>query len=498
MIASPPDSARRAELRARELLRLSEDTQMERASLGAWKVFREIFPEGREFTVLCGPGANGGDGLALARHAFLDGFCPKVCFPGKLPAEGTLSHLQLARLLALGLAILSWDELYSTSGALPAVDALFGTGLSRPLAAPYDAAAVWLSARPTLSLDLPSGLDGRTGHPLGAVVRAAVTVTFGRPKTGLLLDPGRDVTGVLHVVDIGIPEVCWEGEESLAVLEENWARGCLPVRARGAHKGAAGKAVLLVGSSEYFGAAVLASSAALRSGAGLLVVASTQEVAGKISLAVPEVIGRVAIGPEAGNFGQILSGARAVLAGPGLGRSAAAEEALTRLLELWQGPLVLDADALNLVSERQPLRELLAVRSGALVLTPHPAEAARLLGTSVSELLADPVAAARCLSEGFAAVVVFKTATPVIAAPDGRHAVGVAGHFGMATGGSGDALAGTLVARLAEGEESFAATCQAVRAHARAGDLAGKTGRRGMSVTDLVTALPQAWEEMEP
>ena len=471
---------------------------MERASLGAWQVFREIFPEGREFAVLCGPGANGGDGLALARHALLDGFCPKVCFPGKLPAEGTLSHLQLSRLQALGLVILSWDELRSAPDALPAVDALFGTGLSRPLAAPYDAVAVWLSVRPTLSLDLPSGLDGRTGHPLGAVVRAAATAAFGRPKTGLLLDPGRDVAGALHVVDIGIPEACWEGEESLAVLDEKWARGCLPARPRGAHKGATGKAVLLVGSNGYFGAAVLASSAALRSGAGLLVVASAPEVAGKISLAVPEVMGCVAIGPEAVDLGQILSGTRAVLAGPGLGHGDAAEEALTRLLGLWPGPLVLDADGLNLVSERQALRKLLAARPGALVLTPHPAEAARLLGTSVSELLADPVAAARRLSEGFAAVAVFKTATPVIASPDGRLAVGVAGHSGMATGGSGDALAGALVARLAEGEESFAAACQAVRAHARAGDLAGKTGRRGMSVTDLVTALPQAWEEMEP
>jgi NAD(P)H-hydrate epimerase len=132
-----------------------------------------------------------------------------------------------------------------------------------------------------------------------------------------------------------------------------------------------------------------------------------------------------------------------------------------------------------------------------VVLTPHPVEASRLLGEGVDSLLADPIGAARKLSERFHAVAVFKTATPVVASPDGRVAIGIAGHSGMAVGGSGDALAGAVVARLAEGVEPFEATCQAVRAHARAGDIAGERGRRGMSVTDLVAALPQAWEEME-
>jgi len=497
VILVSPDSMRKAEARARELLRISEDLQMERASLGAWNLFRRTFPDADTLVVLCGPGANGGDGLALARHALLDGFRPIVCFPGPQPFEGSLAHLQYRRLQALGVEVVPWQGLAGFEVSVPAVDALFGTGLSRGLADGFAHAARWLSTRRTLALDLPSGLDGRTGHPLGEAVRAMATVSFGRAKTGLFLDPGREFAGTVQVVDIGIPDSCWD-PDGVQTLDADWAKSRLPARPRGAHKGSAGKAVLLVGSGEYFGAAVLSSSAALRSGAGLVTVASVPEVARAIARSVPECLGKVAIGSSASGFDQILSKADAVLAGPGIGQGEDAEFALASLLESWTGPLVLDADALNLVAARPRLRSLLDDHRGRLVLTPHPLEASRLLSVPVQELLADPVHSARRLALAYDAVVVFKTATPVVASPDGRSALGIAGHSGMAVGGCGDALAGAVVARLAEGEELFEATCQAVRAHARAGDLAGEDGKRGMSVTDLVAALPKAWGEMEP
>jgi len=496
VILVSPESVREAEARARELLRISEDLQMERASLGAWKIFRQGFPDSGALVVLCGPGANGGDGLALARHALLDGFHPIVSFPGPHPAEGSLAHLQYQRLQALGLECVPWPGLAELEPAVTAVDALFGTGLSRGLADEFRDAARWLSARRTLALDLPSGLDGRTGHPMGEAVRAAATATFGRAKTGLFLDPGREFAGSIHVVDIGIPESCWDSD-GVQALDSDWARKRLAPRPRGTHKGSAGKAVLLVGSRDYFGAAVLSSSAALRSGAGMVTVASVPEVAQAIARTVPECLGMVAIGPSAVGVDQILSKADAVLAGPGIGQGEEAESALVSLLAAWTGPLALDADALNLVASRPHLRALLEDHRSRLVLTPHPLEASRLLGVPVQELLADPVHSARRLALAFDAVVVFKTATPVVASPDGRLALGVVGHAGMAVGGCGDALAGAVVARLAEGEELFEATCQAVRAHARAGDIAGESGKRGMSVTDLVDALPRAWEEME-
>ncbi len=488
---------RRAEARAREMLELSEDLQMERASLEAWRVFCEFFPEADRFVVLCGPGANGGDGLALARHAQLNGLHPIIRFPGKLPDPASLAGLQLRRLEHLGIMPAPPEDIGTLPEGTPFVDALFGTGLSRPLSGVFAEAALQCSQHPGLAIDIPSGLDGRTGQPLGTAVKAKVTVTFGRAKPGLLLSPGREYTGELRVADIGIPPEAWEDAEELTILDDEWAGGQLPPRTRGAHKGTAGKAVLFTGSDAYRGAAVLAGSAALRSGAGLITIASAPSVASSIAWTVPETMGRIVLGPEAEPWGQILSKASAVLAGPGIGQSEKTADALAELLAVWDGRLVLDADALNLLSLHPEWKSFLLGRPFPAVLTPHPAEAARLLKRPVPELLEDPVAAARELTEAFHAVTVFKTATPVITAPDGRAAVSIAGHAGMATGGAGDALAGALTARLAESEEPFAAACQAVRAHAHAGDIAGANGHRGMSVTDLIAALPHAWEEME-
>jgi ADP-dependent NAD(P)H-hydrate dehydratase / NAD(P)H-hydrate epimerase len=497
MIATSPASCRRADARARERLELPADIQMERASLGAWALFRETFPRAKTLVVLCGPGANGGDGLALARHALLDGIRPIVCFPGEHPPEWSLSRVQLRRIEALGSGPVPWTEAKGSDPAIPAVDALFGTGLSRPPQGDVAEAVSWLSDRSTLALDLPSGLDGWTGRPLGPCVRACATATFGRMKAGLLLDPGRDFAGAVRVVDIGIPAQDWGEEENVEVLDADWARDRLPPRAPGTHKGSAGKAALLVGSADYFGASVLSASAALRSGAGLVTVASTPDVARRIGQVVPEAMGRAAIGPDALPMERILSKVDAVLAGPGLGTSDEASRALTSLLASWSGPLVLDADALNIVANRADLRERLELFRGRLVLTPHPMEASRLLAVPAQELLSDPLGSAKRLAQTFGAVAVFKTATPAIASPLGRLALGVAGHPGMAVGGCGDALAGAVVARLAEGASPWEATLQAVRAHARAGEIAGAAGRRGMSVTDLVAALPAAWEEME-
>jgi NAD(P)H-hydrate epimerase len=498
VILSTCAAARRAEARARNLLSLPEDLQMERASVAAWDLFRELFPDHREFAVVCGPGSNGGDGIALARHALLDGFRPTVLFAGAHPPEGSLASLQLLRLRALGLDAAPRAGRPGLPSRIPAVDALFGTGLSRPLDAESSNWAAWLSARPTLSLDLPSGLDGDTGRPRGDAVRARATLCFGRAKPGVFLDPGRSYAGEVRVAPIGIPVGCWEGEDEIRLLDADWARGRLTPRPRHAHKGTAGRCLLLCGSDRYRGAAILAASAALRSGAGLLVVGSTAAVANSIAAAVPEAMGRVALGPGAEPLADLLEGARAVLAGPGLGRGPEVADLLSALLEAWSGPLVLDADALNIVGARDDLRERLASRPTPAVLTPHPGEAARLSGESVEEILADPLAAARGMASRLGAVVVLKTSTPVVASPAGDLALGCAGHPGMATGGTGDALAGVLTARLAEGEEPFGAACQAVRAHARAADLAGENGRRGMSVVDLVGKLPAAWEEMEP
>lgn len=507
MIVALPESCRAAERHAMDELGLREDVLMERASLGAWEVFGKVFPTKRDFAVLCGPGSNGGDGLALARHAWCDGFRPVVVLVGDEPEEDSAAGRQLRLSRNFGIPVEDWgafkeSRAFRAGQELVGVDALFGTGLKRPLQGAALEAARWLSGRPTLALDLPSGLDGATGQPLGECVKAVATATFGRSKPGLHLHPGREYAGTVHVVGIGLPQASWNVADGMAqLLDDSWAEHRLIPRSRGAHKGDAGRVFLLCGSDAYLGAAILSASAALRSGAGLVQVGSTESVASRIALSVPEAMGVVAVGgsTDLQELSKRIESARALLAGPGLGKSAQSKVSLKRLLERAVAPAVLDADALNLCAEHDDLRqELLRVAQGpGAVLTPHPAEASRLLGEEVESLLADPIGAARKLSERFHAVAVFKTATPVVASPDGRVAIGTAGHSGMAVGGSGDALAGAVVARLAEGVEPFEATCQAVRAHARAGDIAGERGRRGMSVTDLISALPQAWEEME-
>lgn len=490
-----------------DVLGIPEDVLMERASLGAWTEFRSLFPTTREFAILCGPGSNGGDGIAMARHAVVDGFCPTVVRVGKAPDPDGAAGRQLAILAKFGVSVVDWDTFLASDDFrrgpdFPGVDALFGTGLKRALQGDPAQAADWLSNRPTLALDLPSGLDGTTGQPLGICVKALATVTFARAKPGLFLHPGREFAGDVRLVEIGIAPRSWQlFGGSVDILDASWAQARLKPRARAAHKGDAGRGFLLCGSDAYLGAAILAASAALRSGLGLATLGSTESVASRIALAIPETMGLVAMGDgvDLKDLSRRIERADAVLAGPGMGTSPEALTALSRILERTGSPLVLDADGLNLCAMHPELRtesDRIAQHHG-MVLTPHPLEASRLMGESVETLLSDPLASAKKLADRYGAVVVLKSATPVVASPAGELAIGVAGHSGMALGGCGDALAGALVARLAEGESPFEAACQAVRAHARAGDLAGAGGHRGMSVTDLISRLPAAWEEME-
>jgi NAD(P)H-hydrate epimerase len=484
---------------------LLEDVLMERASLGAWAMFRGRFAAAEAVVVVCGPGANGGDGMALARHAFVDGIRPVVVGLGREPDPTSAAGRQREILRRLGVEVVPWSEFRdggAGAGMEHAVDALFGTGLSRALEGQAAEAAAWLSTRQTLALDLPSGLDGATGRASGPCVRAVATATFGRSKPGLHLHPGRDFAGEVRVVDLGLPPASWDfAQGAVELLDGRWARDRLATRPRGTHKGGAGRVFLLCGSNAYPGAAILCASASLRSGAGLVSVGTTDSVVQLVVSAVPEAVASVAVGeaPDAEALRGRVGKADALLAGPGLGTSPQAATALESLLRHARGPVVLDADALNLVASSPELSSLFvsvaASRGG--VLTPHPLEASRLLATPTEVLLGDPLQAASLLASRFGCVAVFKTSTPVVASPDGRLAIGVAGHPGMAVGGMGDALAGAVAARLAEGVDPFEATCQAVRAHARAGELGGARGRRGMSVTDLVAVLPQAWEEME-
>ena len=450
--------------------------------------------------VLCGPGNNGGDGVAAARllkdmglrvRAFLVGDRAKMtpdqrAMEEKLKAAGG----ELEPFDPQDQEQMLWLHLCDCK-----VDALFGVGLCRPLEGDFSHAALMMqdsiNSR-VVSCDLPSGIHADTGKVLGAAVRAGVTVTFTCAKPGHYLEDGAEYTGELRVVDIGIPhQLLYHPravkEFTLFLMEYP----SLPRRKPNSHKGDYGKVFLLAGSEGYTGAPVLAASAAVRSGAGLVHLGVPREiypiVAVKCSSAMPFPL------PEEENtILEKAKGCDAALIGPGLGRAPGTERLVHTLLEQLDIPVVLDADGINALVGHI---DILDRRKALTVLTPHDGEFARLTGCPLPlegrlELARDFARAHRC-------ILVLKGHRTITAGPDGRAYFNTSGNPGMAKGGSGDVLSGILVSFL--GQKQLAQSCrddlervaQAVWFHGAAGDRAARElGEYGMTPADLVDQLP--------
>lgn len=451
-----------------------DDAQlMQRAATAAWTLLQRRWPEARHVCVLAGPGNNGGDGLWLAALAQQAGRTLSVC---ELPARRGAAAVQ-ARQLALDAGV----PLHAAPGVLPAadlyVDALFGIGLNR---APEGLAAQWIEAlnaqpTPVLALDLPSGLLADSGAAPGVVVRADATLSFVAWKRGLFTGRARALCGELSLATLGI-------DVAAAPVPDAWQLrpAPLPRRARDAHKGCHGHVLVVGGDAGFAGAARLAGEAALRSGAGLVSVATRAAHAAAIAAQRPELMVH---GVEADPAFDALAARASVLAvGPGLGRSEWAQTLWARALQT-DKPLLLDADALNLLAA-QP-----RVLPAGAVITPHPGEAARLLACEVAAIERDRFAAARVLAERYGAVVVLKGAGTLVAAPDARVEVCTEGNPGMASGGMGDVLSGVIAALLAQGLSAQDAARLGVALHARAGDIAARAGERGLLASDLFAPL---------
>ena len=451
-----------------------DDAQlMQRAATAAWTLLQRRWPEARHVCVLAGPGNNGGDGLWLAALAQQAGRTLSVC---ELPARRGAAAVQ-ARQLALDAGV----PLHAAPGVLPAadlyVDALFGIGLNR---APDGLAAQWIDAlnaqpTPVLALDLPSGLLADSGAAPGVVVRADATLSFVAWKRGLFTGRARALCGELSLATLGI-------DVAAAPVPDAWQLrpAPLPRRTRDAHKGCHGHVLVVGGDAGFAGAARLAGEAALRSGAGLVSVATHAAHAAAIAAQRPELMVH---GVEADPAFDALAARASVLAvGPGLGRSEWAQTLWARALQT-DKPLLLDADALNLLAA-QP-----RVLPAGAVITPHPGEAARLLACEVAAIERDRFAAARALAERYGAVVVLKGAGTLVAAPDARVEVCTEGNPGMASGGMGDVLSGVIAALLAQGLSAQDAARLGVALHARAGDIAARAGERGLLASDLFAPL---------
>lgn len=450
---------------------------MRRASSAALSSLRRRWPQLRRICVHCGPGNNGGDGFLLAVLAREAGLQVDVV------ALTAASHGDAAAARAAWAEgdgrIHPWDGRAALPVAELHVDALYGIGLNR---APDPVAArliecINADGVPVLALDVPSGLNADSGHCPGATVRADLTVTFIAYKRGLHTGRAANCIGELELATLGVPASVFAQVPCDARL---LAAEALPRRERYANKGSYGHVLVIGGAPGMAGAAHLAGAAALRTGAGLVSVATRVEHVFALNAARPELMAHGVDGPQA--LQSLLERTDVLALGPGLGQSAWSHALWLTALEGGK-PLVLDADGLNLLAG-EPRR--FAVPA---VLTPHPGEAARLLGVTVAEVERDRFAAARELARRHAAVVVLKGAGSLVADPDGRMEVCPWGNPGMASGGMGDLLTGIIAALLAQGCSAWQAARIGVGLHARSGDAAAQTGERGLLASDLLAPL---------
>ncbi len=467
--------------------------------------------ERRRVAVLCGRGSNGGDGLVVARVLAERGASATVVLlaRGEDVRGDARANLDIARRLGLRVVeapgTAAWDACRpAVAGADLVVDALVGTGLRAPLEGLPAAVAADVNAagRPVVAVDLPSGLSADTGACIGAAVEARVTVTLGAPKVPLVVAPAADRAGEMVVADIGIPARVVDelGGPRVELLTRGDLRVRLPARARDAHKGDCGRVAVVAGSPGKTGAARLAGTGALRSGAGLVTVATPASCVGPVAV-VPEYMTAALPETEDGTVRSTAAevvlglGADVVAVGPGLGVGPEPRALVRALVERVPGPLVLDADALTALAGDSGVLELR--RGRVTVATPHPGEMARLAGMAVGEVQANRIGVARRFAEEHGVHVVLKGARSIIAAPSGAVRVNASGNPGMATGGTGDVLTGVVAAWLAQADDAEAATSLAVHLHGRAGDLAAqRVGETALVAGDVAEHLGAAVLEL--
>ena len=456
-------------------------TLMTRAGEACWEDLHSHWPDAHSMQVFCGAGNNGGDGYVIARLALAANWQVTVLQLGD--GERMSADARQARAAyesAGGSMTPLTAEVPITADIV--VDALLGTGVDRPLADAWRAAVERINAAavPVLAVDIPTGLHADTGAVLGAAIRADRTVTFIGRKAGLYTGAGPDHAGGIAFTDLGVPASGYQQVAATAELRRQPRLGALAQpRNRSAHKGQHGHVLVIGGDQGMVGAVRLAGEAALRSGAGLVSLATRPEHAVQLAAASPELMCHgVTTTLE---LKALIKSATVLLAGPGLGQSAWAQALLAVVLEAPQ-PLVLDADALNLLA-REP------ARGERRVLTPHPGEAARLLKTDSAAIQADRFAAAAAISDQYGGTTVLKGAGTVIHTGSDLPVVCAAGNPGMATAGMGDVLAGVIAALMAQGLSESEAAAGGVCVHACAGDLAAQQGERGMTARDVIAAL---------
>lgn len=482
---------------------------MENAGLRTLEVIEDILGQTKNqmIIILAGKGNNGGDGLVIARHLINSGAVVETYLTGQVEELTHDSRINYEILVKMGARILplSSEEdldrmMLSLMNADLIVDALYGIGFKGSLNQ-FDSRLVkmvnWCRA-PVVAVDIPSGVEADTGRVHGDAVRANHTVTFALPKIGLVLEPGKEYAGTLSVADISIPTVLLEDNNiKTNLIGEAMLGALIKPRSASSHKGTYGHALMLGGSPGMVGAIMMASQAALRTGAGLVTAGVPESLTAAIDAGLMEVMtaplaetGQSAIALEALPAIENLLGTVSVCAiGPGMSRYPEAGAIVRYILERSGVPLVIDADGLNALENDVAI---LKDRQVPIVLTPHPGEMARLTGKTIEEIQSQRLETAQTFAQEWGVTLVLKGNKTIIANPAGEVHINISGNPGMATAGSGDVLTGIISGLIAQGLKPQDAAFAGVYLHGCAGDLAAEIkGEQGLIAGDLILCLPE-------
>jgi NAD(P)H-hydrate epimerase len=492
---------------------------MERAGLGVAQIIRQQarcrHRERSPVLLAAGCGNNGGDAFVAARHLAQMGFTPRVFLATTAHrVQGDAAHhLELLRRDGIPLIecpdVQDWscEKINPPAGSI-FVDGLLGTGITgaprRAVAAAIRFLNQMAGRGPIVSIDIPSGLNADSGQAEGDAVKADLTIAIALPKTGFSQPAALEYLGRLEVVDIGIPKSFLPAfKNGLELITASEVRSILPRRRHDSHKGNYGHLLIIAGARGFTGAAALAIRAAIRSGCGLVSAVVPCSLVNAIASQVPEAMVYPGNETETGSLapdalaatGRPATDFTAIVAGPGLSQHDVTRQLVKALLVQTAVPLLLDADALNVIA---PHPELLRTAKAPVIITPHPGEMARLMGTTAAEIQSDRLAAVKKAAELTGAIVILKGAGTLTAQTGQTTYINICGNPGMAKGGMGDVLSGLAGGILAQKINPLQAACAAVYTHASAGDLAAAIqSKTAMSASDIVKAIPAIFRFLE-
>ncbi len=501
---------REIDRRAIEEKGIPGQTLMENAGRAVFEAILRRFGnvQSKTVAVICGKGNNGGDGFVVARYLKESGAHVEIdllCRADEVKGDAAENMMKAGKCRIAIKEITDASQYEIRTDTWLIVDAIFGTGFQGEIKPPYNQiiAKINSSDIPVVAVDCPSGLNGATGELSEPTVRAALTVTFGFPKIGQVLFPGKSVCGILEVADIGFPPGIAEDIKTHLVRRLEAAR-LLPERRPDAHKGNYGKLFVLAGSTGYTGAAILTASTALRCGTGLVFLGIPESLNPIIEIKSTEVISKPLPDVKKGGhfalrgMGEIrrnIAAADAVAIGPGIGTHHETAELIGRLVREIEKPAVLDADALNIIARNT---QILKEHRGPLVISPHAGEFSRLTGKSIAQINENRFEMAAEFAAEYNLVLVLKGAPTLTALPSGDIHINYSGNDGMATAGSGDVLTGLIGGFLAQGMPADGAAILANYVHGLAGDIAvADIGGRGLIAGDIMSMVPQALVELE-